>query len=162
FFLPLAFTIAVGAILILPFAVIAAEAVRDSDSVAHWLLQATHKGVPPPDWLAVVPGVGRWLVMWWDHNLADPHGAAALLGRIDAGAVAGWAAWMAGRILSWAMFILVTLLALFISLRDGDRGAAAACQLALRLYGAFGERFVTRLAEAIRGTVNGTIFIAFS
>src|SRR5207248_11362229 len=83
FFLPLAFTIAVGAILILPFAVIAAEAVRDSDSVAHWLLQATHKGVPPPDWLAVVPGVGRWLVMWWDHNLADPHGAAALLGRTE-------------------------------------------------------------------------------
>ena len=31
-----------------------------------------------------------------------------------------------------------------------------------RLYGAFGERFVTRLAEAIRGTVNGTIFVALS
>ena len=140
----------------------AAEAVRDSDSVAHWLIQATHKGVPPPAWLAGVPGAGRWLVLWWDHNLADPHGAAALLGHIDAGAVAGWAATAAGSILSWAMFILVTLLALFITLRDADRAAAAACQLAHQLYGDFGERFVTRLAEAIRGTVNGTIFVAFS
>src|SRR5438270_9226140 len=94
FFLPLAFTISIGAILILPFGVLAAEAVRDSDSVAHWLIQATHNGVPPPRWLGAVPGAGRWLVLWWDHNLADPHGAAALLGRIDAGAVASWAAWM--------------------------------------------------------------------
>jgi predicted PurR-regulated permease PerM len=118
--------------------------------------------VPPPDWLGAVPGAGRWLALWWHHNLADPRGATDLLGRVDAGAVAGWAAWIAGSMLSWAMFILVTLLALFISLRDGDRGASAACELARRLYGAFGERFITRLAEAIRGTVNGTIFVAFS
>ena len=162
FFLPLTFTIAVAAILMLPFAVVAAEAVRDSDSAAHWLLQATHNGVPAPDWLASIPGAGRWLVLWWHHNLADPHGAAALLGRIDAGAVAGWVSSAAGSILSWAMFILVTLLALFITLRDADRAGAAACQLAHQLYGEFGERFVTRLAEAIRGTVNGTIFVAFS
>src|SRR5437762_6815907 len=69
---------------------------------------------------------------------------------------------MAGNVFSWAFFILVTLLALFITLRDADRAAAAACQLAQRLYGDFGERFVTRLAEAIRGTVDGTIFVAFS
>ena len=162
FFLPLTFTIAVAAILMLPFAVVAAEAVRDSDSAAHWLLQATHNGVPAPGWLASVPGAGRWLVLWWHHNLADPHGAAALLGRIDAGAVAGWVSSAAGSILSWVMFILVTLLALFITLRDADRAGAAACQLAHQLYGEFGERFVTRLAEAIRGTVNGTIFVAFS
>jgi predicted PurR-regulated permease PerM len=162
FFLPLAFTLAVGAILILPFAVLTSEAVRDSDEVAHWLIQATHNGVPPPDWLRSIPGAGRWLVLWWHNNLADPRAATELLGRVDAGAVAAWAAWIAGGVLSWAMFILVTLLALFITLRDGDRGALAACKLARRLYGVFGERFVTRLAEAIRGTVNGTIFIAFS
>jgi predicted PurR-regulated permease PerM len=162
FFLPLAFTLAVGAILILPFAVVATEAMRDSDSVARWLIRATRSGVPPPDWLGSIPAAGRWLVVWWNHNLADPRGAAELLGRIDAGAVVGWTAWFAGGILSWAMFILVTLLALFITLRDGGRGAAAACQLARRLYGTFGERFVTRLAEAIHGTVNGTIFVAFS
>jgi predicted PurR-regulated permease PerM len=161
-FLPLAFTLAVGAILILPFAVVANEAVRDSDDVARWLIQATRSGVPPPQWLSSVPGTGNWLAAWWHRNLADPHGAAALLGRIDAGAVAEWAGWLAGSLLSLVMFILVTLLALFITLRDGERGAAAACQAARRLYGAFGARFVTRLAEAIRGTVNGTIFIAFS
>jgi predicted PurR-regulated permease PerM len=136
--------------------------VRDSDGVARWLIQATHHGVPPPGWLGAVPGAGQLLASWWHHNLADPRGAAELLGRVDAGAVAGWAAWIAGSLLGWLMFILVTLLALFISLRDGDRGASAACELALGLYGGFGERFITRLAEALRGTVNGTIFVAFS
>jgi predicted PurR-regulated permease PerM len=160
-FLPLAFTLGVAAILVLPFAVVASEAVRDSGTAAHWLTEATRSGVPPPSWLAAVPAAGRWLVMWWDHNLADPRGAADLLRQLDAGAVAGWAAWFAGNLLSWAMLIFVTLLALFITLRDGDRGAAAAQELARRFYAAFGERFVTRLAEAIRGTVNGTIFVAF-
>jgi predicted PurR-regulated permease PerM len=161
-FLPLAFTLSVGLILILPFAILTAEAIRDSDVAARWLVEASHNGVPAPDWLGTVPVVGRWLSFWWNANLADPRGAAKLLGSIDASAVTGWVAAVGGNVLSWAMFILVTLLALFISLRDGDRAGEAACRIAHRLYGPFGERFLSRLAEAVRGTVNGTIFIALS
>ena len=161
FFLPLAFTLAIGAILFLPFVVLAGEAISDSNAIAGWVLHASRSGVPSPHWLGFLPGGGHWLILWWDQNLADPHSAQFLLGRIDAEAVARWVAWAAGNLLSWAIFILVTLLALFITLRDANRAADRASRLARRLYGPFGELFIMRLAEAVRGTVNGTIVVAF-
>src|SRR3982751_4302480 len=67
-FLPLAFTLATGVVLILPFAVIGAELVRDSAGVARWLVEATHNGVPPPDWLRGVPGGRQRPPLWWEAH----------------------------------------------------------------------------------------------
>ena len=161
FVLPLTFTLAVGAILFLPFVVLAGEAISDSSAIAGWVLHASRSGVPTPEWLGSIPGGGHWLILWWEQNLADPHSPQFLLSRIDAEAVARWVAWAAGNLLSWAIFILVTLLALFVTLRDANRAAESVCRLAHRLYGSFGERFIIRLAEAVRGAVNGTIVVAF-
>jgi predicted PurR-regulated permease PerM len=159
-FLPLAFTVVLALILILPLAILGAEAVRDSAALGRWLVQASRNGVPTPAWLGGIPVVGGWLSLWWNHNLSDPHGAAALLNRIDAGAIAQWIGVIAGTVLSWTAFLFVTLLAFLVIIRDGSRLGHTACRIAGRLYGPFGERFVSRLAEATRGTVNGTVFIA--
>jgi predicted PurR-regulated permease PerM len=159
-FLPLAVTLGIGFVLIIPLAIIGAEAVRDTGAAAQWLAQASRSGIPPPHWLEPLPIAGHWLAGWWNHNIADPRGASALLRRIDAATVINWLETIAETLLSWSMFMLVTLLALFIIVRDGDRAAELACRIAARFYGRFGEDFVSRLAEAIRGTLNGTVFIA--
>jgi predicted PurR-regulated permease PerM len=158
--LPLAFTLATGLVLMLPLGIVAIEAARDSQAALDWVGAAQKEGVPAPGWLGGVPILGARALGWWRQNLADPRGASELLGQVDAAAVAKWTGAVAAQVAARSMFFLVTLLALFLMLRDGERLAAKSVATACRFYGEFGERFVVRLADAVRGAVNGTVFVA--
>jgi predicted PurR-regulated permease PerM len=157
---PLGFTLATGLVLMVPLIVVAVEAARDSQAALDWLALAQKQGVPVPHWLPGFPLAGARAAAWWRSNLADPRGASQLLGQIDAGALARFTGALAAQIATRSMFFLVTLLALFLMLRDGERLADTAVATARRFYGEFGERFVVRLTEAVRGAVNGTVFVA--
>jgi predicted PurR-regulated permease PerM len=157
---PLAFTLATGLVLMVPLVVVAVEATRDSQAALDWLALAQKQGVSVPHWLPGLPLVGARAAAWWRGNLADPRGAGELLGQVDAGALARFTGALAAQIAARSMFFLVTLLALFLMLRDGERLAGTAVATARRFYGEFGERFVVRLTEAVRGAVNGTVFVA--
>jgi predicted PurR-regulated permease PerM len=156
---PLAFTLATGLVLILPLVVVVVEAARDSQAALQWVGEAQRTGVAPPAWLGHLP-LGARLLAFWQTHLGSPQAASALLGRIDAGAVAGWTGAVAAQVASRSMFFLVTLLAFFLILRDGERLSANAVGTARRFYGDFGERFVRRLGDAVRGAVNGTVLVA--
>lgn len=160
-FLPLAFTLAAALILLIPLAILGTEVVNDSEAIGRWLATAGRTGVPAPPWLGRVPIAGHWLGWWWLHHLQDPAGARALFGRVEANSVPQWLSALAGSLLSWAMFLFVTLLAFFVLLRAGERTSDTVRRLAERFYGEFGERFVGRLAEAVRGIVNGTLLVSF-
>jgi predicted PurR-regulated permease PerM len=157
---PLGFTLAAGLVLMLPLAVVALEAARDSQAALAWIAVAQKQGVPPPAWLGHLPLAGGRALAWWRANLADPAGASQLLGQVDAGAVARWTGAIAAQVATRSMFFLFTLLALFLMLRDGERLADTTVGTARRFYGEFGERFVLRLAQAVRSAVNGTVFVA--
>ncbi|MDB5672222.1 MAG: family transporter [Alphaproteobacteria bacterium] len=156
---PLAFTIATGLVLILPLAVVVVEAARDSQFALQWVTEAQRTGVQPPIWLGHLP-FGARMVTWWRDHLATPTASSALLGNLDASAIASWTGTIAAQVASRSMFFLVTLLAFFLILRDGERLAANAVSTARRVYGEFGERFVERLGAAVRGAVNGTVLVA--
>ncbi|HEY0313461.1 MAG TPA: AI-2E family transporter [Allosphingosinicella sp.] len=157
---PLVVTLGTGLILMLPLAIVAVEAARDSQAAMAWVTQAQQHGLPAPPWLSHMPLAGDRAVGWWNGHLATPQAAANLLGRLDAGAIAKWTETLARELASRSMFFAITLLALFIILRDGERLANKSVDNARRFYGDFGERFVMRLADAIRGAVNGTVFVA--
>lgn len=156
---PLGFALATGLVLILPLVVVVIEAARDSQAAVQWVGEAQRTGVPPPAWLGHMP-LGQRLVQFWQGHLGTPQAAGAMLGRLDAGAVASWTGAIAAQLASRSMFFLVTLLAFFVILRDGERLSANAVGTARRFYGEFGERFVRRLGEAVRGAVNGTVLVA--
>jgi predicted PurR-regulated permease PerM len=125
-----------------------------------WVASAQKQGLPVPQWLGRLPLAGSRAVALWKQHLSTPQGSSQLLGRLDAGMVAKWTETIAAEIAARTMFFLITLLALFVILRDGERLAAKSVDNARRFYGEFGERFVYRLADAIRGAVNGTVFVA--
>jgi predicted PurR-regulated permease PerM len=125
-----------------------------------WVTQAQQHGLPAPAWLSRIPLAGGRAVAWWNGHLATPKQSASLLGQLNAGAVAKFTGALATELASRAMFFAITLLALFIILRDGERLSCKSVDNARRFYGEFGERFMLRLADAIRGAVNGTVFVA--
>jgi predicted PurR-regulated permease PerM len=156
---PLAFTLATALVLILPLVVVVLEAARDSQFAVIWVNQAQKSGVPAPLWLGHLPAGAR-LVSWWSEHLGTPQASSALLGNLDASAIASWTGAIAAQVASRSMFFLVTLLAFFLILRDGERLAANAIATSRRFYGDFGERFMLRLGAAVRGAVNGTVLVA--
>lgn len=157
---PLGFTLATALILMLPLGIVALEAARDSQAAVEWLAQAQKSGVPAPDWLGGLPFLGPRALAWWKANLADPRGAAEMLGQVDASSAAQWMGAIAAQVAARSLFFAITLFALFILLRDGDLISRSVNRVARRLYGGFGERFTARLGEAVRGAVNGTVLVA--
>jgi predicted PurR-regulated permease PerM len=157
---PLGFTLATGLVVMLPLVIIAIEAVRDSQAAIDWVRQAQQSGVGAPPWLAHLPVIGGRVAGWWHAHLTNPQGAGALLRDMDAGALARWTGVFAAQLASGALFLFVTLLALFFMLRDGDRLTNNVYHSARHFYGAFGETLVTGLVGAVRGAVNGTVFVA--
>ncbi len=157
--IPLGFTLGTGLVLMLPIVVVALEAARDSQAAMTWVTQAQKNGVPEPSWLPHLP-FGSRFAAWWGVHLATPQGASRLLGSINAGSVASWTGTVAAQVASRFWFFAVTLLALFLILRDGERLGANAVGTARRFYGEFGERFVDRVGEAVRAAVNGTVLVA--
>ena len=157
---PLGFTLATGLVVMLPIALVAVEAARDSAAAMQWLNQVQSTGLPAPAWLDQVPLAGPRLAEWWQANLATPAGASAFIGGLDTNNAADWARVAAAQIASRSWFFAVTLIALFIILRDGERLVATANGMAHHFYGEFGERFVGQVGEAVRAAVNGTILVA--
>jgi predicted PurR-regulated permease PerM len=64
---------------------------------------------------------------------------------------------LGGALLHRLFLFLITLIALFLVLRDGLWLADRALAIAGRTLGSPGERLVRKIAEAIRATVNGTV-----
>jgi len=158
--IPLGFTLATGLVVMVPIALVAVEAANDSDAALQWVSHAQQSGIPAPSWLGQVPIAGSSLALWWQNHLANPAGASALLSTFDTRSAAGWTRTIAAEVASRSWFFAVTLLALFIFLRDGERLAANATRMARRFYGTFGGRFVEQVGEAVRAAVNGTVLVA--
>jgi predicted PurR-regulated permease PerM len=158
--IPLGFTLATGLVVMMPIALVAVEAANDSEAALQWLGQAQSAGIAVPPWLGQLPLAGPALAAWWQAHLASPSGASALLGAFDTRSAAAWSRTIAVEVASRSWFFAVTLLALFIILRDGARLAANATRMARHFYGPFGERFVGRFGDAVRAAVNGTVLVA--
>src|SRR6195256_2013798 len=135
---PLLFTVLTGLVLLGPIVLTAHQIAQGSDAFVRSLNQLRESGIPLPGWLAQMPIAGAYLDLWWRTNLSSPGGA--LLHRL--------------------FLFLITLIALLLLLRDGTWLAERALATAERLLGNPGERLASKIADAIRATVNGTVAAA--
>lgn len=158
---PLGFTLATGLIVILPLTLAVFEAARDSQAVLDWIERAQETGVPPPQWLEGIPVFGHRALRWWLANLNDPADAGSAVSRFIMGSAANWTITIGADIARRSFTLLIDLVVLFILLRHGHALGTQALAGARRMLGRFGEKFLRRLADAVRGTVAGTIAVAF-
>jgi predicted PurR-regulated permease PerM len=156
---PLAFTLVVGVVFLAPVAVMAIALGREVLFVARWLPTLEETGVPTPEWIGSLPLLGHYALPWWQANLAAPHGAAALLGRLDRGVVIDWTRLLGTQLARRSTVLIFTLLTLFFLYRDGQRLVRDLEALALRLVGPQGRRVGMQMVHAVRGTVNGLVLV---
>ena len=157
---PLAFTLLVGIILLVPVVLLVQHITQGGDAVGRWVTELRENGIPVPGWILQAPIVGEDLAKWWEANLANPSGVLEWLRRFDLDSVTAWTRALGGDVLHRLALFFVSMLALFFLLRDGAMIARRALEAVDRLLGHPGERLADKMADAVRGTVNGTVVVA--
>ena len=157
---PLLFTLLVGIVLLIPLMLALQQLAQASDAVVRWVAELQKSGVPVPTWIAQLPFTGDLLVNWWQTNLSDPQAAAQWLRGVNLESFTAWTRALGGEVLHRLMLFLITLVTLFFLYRDGAWLSERVLATADRFIGDPGERLATKIVEAVRGTVNGTVVIA--
>jgi predicted PurR-regulated permease PerM len=153
-------TAAIAILVLIPFLLLAVEAMHDARAVADWIVTAQRDGVPMPDWLANVPLVGPRLGHWWQQTLAEPvvpgvHHFAGL----DSSVILLHTRRIGGALIHRVITFLFTLLTLFFLFRDGEWLARQTLQAAERVIGPSGERLGMQMVRSIRGTLDGLVLV---
>jgi predicted PurR-regulated permease PerM len=156
----LLFTVLTALLLAFPVVLALIEIGREAQAIMQWAGQARESGVPVPEWLTRMPLLGQHLDQWWRTNLADPKAAGDLFGEFNTNSLAEWSKSFGGQLLHRLFVALLTFMALFLLLRDGERIAARLLALADRWLGGPGERLAEKMVVAVRGVVNGTVLVA--
>jgi predicted PurR-regulated permease PerM len=157
---PLLFTLLTAMVIFVPLLLPLHKAAQESDTILQWLTQLRDHGMPAPAWLARLPIAGQQLTEWWSANFTNPQAAQEWLGRANMDNVTAWTRTLGGEFLHRLFHFFIMLLALFFLLRDGAWVAARVLDTADRLLGDPGERLVSKMIEAVRGTVTGTVVVA--
>jgi predicted PurR-regulated permease PerM len=157
---PLLFTLMTGLVLLVPIGLAVHQIAQGSDAFARSLNQLQESGLPVPAWLAELPIAGKYLDLWWRANLSNPEVLVEWLRGVNTENITAWTGTLGGALLHRLFLFLITLVALFLVLRDGAWLADHALATVGRLLGDPGERLVSKIADAIRATVNGTVAAA--
>jgi predicted PurR-regulated permease PerM len=157
---PPLFTLVVGTALLIPLMLALQQVAQAGDGIARWLGRLQDSGISVPQWIERLPLAGGLLVTWWQDNLSEPQAAARWLRGIDLDGVTAWTRALGGEFLNRLVLFLLTLVTLLFLYRDGGWLAERALATADRFLGDPGERLVSKIAEAVRGTVNGTVAVA--
>jgi predicted PurR-regulated permease PerM len=159
---PLLFTFLIGLVLMVPIVLAVHQIAQGSDAFARSLKHLQESGIPVPDWLAQLPVAGAYLDPWWRSNLSNPEVLVEWLRGVNIENLTAWTSALGGALLHRLLLFLMMLITLFLVLRDGVWLADHALATAARVLGDPGERLVSKIADAIRATVNGTVAAAIA
>jgi predicted PurR-regulated permease PerM len=157
---PLLFTFLIGLVLLVPIVWAVHQIAQGSDAFARSLNELQESGIPVPVWLAQLPVAGAYLDSWWRSNLSNPEVLVEWLRGVNIENLTAWTSTLGGALVHRLFLFFITLIALFLVLRDGTWLADRALATAGRLLGNPGERLVSKIADATRATVNGTVAAA--
>jgi predicted PurR-regulated permease PerM len=157
---PMLFTLLTGLVLLVPIILTVHQIAQGSDAFVRWVGQLRQDGIPVPVWVAQLPIAGEYLDHWWQANLSNPKAIVEWLRGVNLESVTAWTSALGGALLHRLFLFLITLVALFLMFRDGAWLADRVLATTDHLLGNPGERLASKMAEAIRGTVNGTMAVA--
>jgi predicted PurR-regulated permease PerM len=157
---PLLFTLLTGLVLLVPIILTMRQIAQGGDAFVRWLNELRQGGIPVPAWLSQLPIAGEYLDRWWQANLSNPKVMVEWLRGVNIESITAWTSALGGALLHRLFLFLVTLIALFLVFRDGAWLANRVLTTVDLLLGDPGERLARKIADAVRGIVNGTVAVA--
>ena len=153
------FTMAVGILVVAPTGYALVQLGFEVQHLSHTLAVAQKQGLPPPDWIARLPGIGTSLLSWWNNVLGTPGGVKDWLEHLEPGALIGWAKAFGLQMLHRSAILGFTLLALYFLYQHGARIGEQIIALMRKTLAGDTERRAGHAVATVRATVNGLVLV---
>ena len=157
--LPSLFTAAVALVFLLPFALLAVEAVREAHDILDYAREAEKSGVPVPGFVEHLPYGAGQVTDWWNANLAHAGWAQELIERVNTTSNRELTRNLGKNLLHRGVLFVFALLALFFVFRDGRTLIDQCLTASHRLFGPRGERVARQMVASVHGTVDGLVLV---
>jgi predicted PurR-regulated permease PerM len=154
--LPILFTALVGSAVIVPFATLAVDAVREIREIIDHGRSLEESGIPVPDFVTRLPYGGPWVAEWWDEHLSHAGWAKEILRQVNTSSARELGANAVHRLVLFG----ICLLTLFFLFRNGEIISMQCRTASQKLFGERGERIALQMVASVHGTVNGLVFVA--
>ncbi len=155
-------TMVVALAILVPILGLGVQIAREMGVVTDFIRSLRDNGLPVPDWLGHIPGIGPSASEWWQEHLSDPEAAKALIGRSVPLGMLSRHRELGSSLLARVVTFAFTLLTLFFLYRDGPKLAQQAERIADRLFGPPAVRFGHASVVAVRATVNGLVLVGLA
>lgn len=159
FLLPLLFSFIIVLVFMLPLSIIVAEASKDFEVLLNWVTQASHSGLPPPDWLQNIPFEKDKVIHWWEQNLSNPESASALLSNLQLKHGIYLTQKIGSQLLHRGILFIFSILTLFFLFKDGDSFIEQCLRGSRRLFGKQGENIAQQMIASVHGTLSGLVLV---
>ena len=157
--LPLVFTAMVGLVFLLPFALLALEAVREAHQLVDYGKQVEQSGVPVPDFVTHLPYGAKQVSDWWNANLAHAGWYQDALHRIDTNSNRELGRNIGEQAVRRVVLFAFGMLTLFFLFKEGDTVIQQTLVASGKMFGARGERVGQQIVASVHGTVNGLVLV---
>ena len=152
-------TAVVVVLIVVPFGYIALRGWHEAPALLRLWASSQQAGLPAPDWVGTLPGVGGWATRQWNDTLGQPGALGStvhsLLGRLNVAAGRTLFAYLGHH--AMALFFCVAVL--FFIYLDGDALALQINTVLIRLLGPAGPRTRLLVVRSVRGAVNGLVLV---
>lgn len=158
-FVPAAFTVAVGLVFVLPFALLVIEAAREAHDIFEYGKQVQQSGMPAPDFLSHLPFGAQAAAHWWDSHLAQAGWIKETGQNINTSSNRDLGRTVGANAIHRVVLFGFCLLTLFFLFRDGESVIAQCLVASEKLLGPRGERVAQQMVASVHGTVNGLVLV---
>jgi len=154
-------TLIVALIIFVPISWLAAVIINEVGVLIHFLIDANTKGQTIPSWIASIPFFGAKIAEYWQKTLGQPGGVSHFLNNMSltlepaSHVIRG----IGLEIFHRTLLLLFALLFLFFFYKDGKRITEQIHRAGKFCCGDRWTGYAIHLPGALRGTVNGSIFM---
>ncbi|SDL87826.1 Predicted PurR-regulated permease PerM [Modicisalibacter muralis] len=149
--------------LVVPISLAFSFALQELKGWIEWLLVANRVGIPTPEWISALPGVGEWLSLQWQEYLSEPNALSSVVDIFSGdhiGDISRWLLAFSGGAFSLLLAIVFMLISLFFIYKDGARLAGQLDIVGERILPARWKRFSRVVPATVSSTVVGMGLIA--
>ena len=152
-------SIAFIVILVVPLVFGLTEAAREVAQLRQALWTLRHDGLPVPDWLASLPGIGAWLAQWWQAHLGTPLAPGEALSHLKPGEWLAQTRTLGADVVHRLILLAFTALALFLLLAHRRTVIAQLQTAAALVLGPSAPRIGHQALASVRGTIDGLVLV---
>lgn len=158
----IAILIVIG-VIILPLSFALSFVIKEASTFVIWLLAANRDGMPVPDWIPALPGIGPRIAEYWQLYLGEPHALGAMIEVVSGehiGNIYRMILTATGDAFHLLLSLLFMVITLFFIYKDGSVILSQLDIVGERILPTRWQRFSRVVPATINSTVTGMGLIA--